>query len=69
MTTITIEESAHRKLKKLKEKEGANSFNELINNITDERLDIPSSEEMFGSMSIEDKEDIRDHDDRADRYD
>jgi predicted CopG family antitoxin len=68
MTTITIDESAHRKLKKLKEKEGAKSFNELVNIITDERLDIPSSEEMFGSMSIKDKEDIRDHDDRADRY-
>lgn len=68
MTTITIDEAAHRKLKRLKEKEGAKSFNELINTITDERLDIPSSEEMFGSMTIEDKEEIRDHDDRVDRY-
>ena len=69
MTTITIDENVHRKLKKLKKREGANSFNELVNDITDEKLDIPSSEEMFGSATIEDKEEIRDRKDRADRYD
>ncbi|QGA81048.1 antitoxin VapB family protein [Candidatus Nanohalobium constans] len=68
MTTVTISEDTHRKLKKLKEKEKISSFDELLDNIAEEKLDIPSSEEMFGSMEIEDKEEIRDHDDRADRY-
>lgn len=69
MTTVTISEDTHRKLKKLKDKESASSFDELLDSIADKELDVPSSEEMFGSMEIKDKENIRDHNDRVDRYD
>jgi predicted CopG family antitoxin len=69
MTTLTISERTHRMVKKLKEREGASSFDELLKKIAEERMGTPSSEEMFGSMEIDDKEDIRDHDDRVDRYD
>jgi len=33
-----------------------------------EKVDVPSTDELFGSAEFEDKEDIRDHDDRTDRY-
>lgn len=69
MTTLTISESTHRMVKKLKKKEEANSFDELLKEIAKERMGTPSSKEMFGSMEIENKEDIRDRNDRADRYD
>lgn len=69
MTTLTISERTHRLVKKVKEKEGASSFDELLEKIAEERLEVPSSEEMFGSMEVEDKEDIRDRNDRVDRYD
>ncbi|MFB6158137.1 MAG: hypothetical protein ABEJ95_00570 [Candidatus Nanohalobium sp.] len=69
MTTVTISESTHRMVKKLKKKEGASSFDELLKEIAKERMGTPSSEEMFGSMEIEDREEIRDRNDRADRYD
>lgn len=69
MTTLTISERTHRLVKKMKEREDANSFDELLEKIAEERLEVPSSEEMFGSMEIENKEHIRDRNDRADRYD
>lgn len=69
MTTLTISERTHRLVKKVKEKEGASSFDELLEKIAEERLEVPSPEEMFGSMKIENKEHIRDRNDRADRYD
>ena len=68
MTTVTISEDTHRKLKKLKNEEGFSSFDELLDKVADERLQIPSSDEMFGSMDVKDKERIRDHSDRTERY-
>ena len=69
MTTVTVSSATHKKLKKLKKKRGTKSFNQLLNEIADEQLDIPDSDEMFGSMEIEASEEVRDHGDRADRYD
>lgn len=69
MTTVTIEESTLRKLKKLKKEKDAGSYDELLNELADEELEIPSADEMFGSMNIGNKEDVREHSDRADRYD
>ena len=69
MTTVTIDEETHKKLKKLKEKQSSKSFNELLNDIAEKELEIPDSDEMFGSMHLKDKERVREHKDRADRYD
>lgn len=69
MTTVTIDEETHKKLKKLKEKQSSKSFNELLNDIAEKELGIPDSDEMFGSMELKDKERVREHKDRADRYD
>ena len=68
MTTVTIDEETHKKLKKLKEKQSSKSFNELLNDIAEKELGIPDSDEMFGSMELKDKERVREHKDRADRY-
>lgn len=69
MTTVTIDDETHKKLKKLKEKQSSKSFNELLNKIAEKELGIPDSEEMFGSMELKDKERVREHKDRSDRYD
>ena len=69
MTTVTIDEETHKKLKKLKEKQSSKSFNDLLNDIAEKELGIPDSDEMFGSMELKDKERVREHKDRADRYD
>lgn len=69
MTTVTIDEKTHRKLKKLKQDRGAGSFDELLNDLAEKELEVPSAEEMFGSMNIEDKEEVRENRDRNDRYD
>lgn len=68
MTTITVSGKTHRKLKQLKQKRDADSFDILLEEIAEEELEIPSKEEMFGSMEIDDKQDIRDRKDRIDRY-
>jgi hypothetical protein len=33
-----------------------------------EEVDVPSTDEMFGSVEFEEKEDIREHNDRIARY-
>lgn len=64
MTTVTIGSDTHRKLKKLKSKKNFSSFDELLREIAEKELEAPNIDEMFGSMEIEDKENIRDSDDR-----
>ena len=64
MTTVTIGSDTHRKLKKLKSKKNFGSFDELLREIAEKELEAPNIDEMFGSMEIEDKENIRDSDDR-----
>jgi len=39
-----------------------------MSNEESKEADVPSADEMFGSVEFEDKEDIRNHDDRIDRY-
>lgn len=68
MTTVTIDDKTHRKLKRLKEERNANSFDELLSQIAQEKLDIPSTEEMFGSAEVKDRQKIRDRNDRINRY-
>lgn len=64
MTTVTIRSDTHRKLKKLKSKKNSGSFDELLREIAEKELEAPNIDEMFGSMDIEDKENIRDSKDR-----
>ncbi|MFO7793346.1 MAG: antitoxin VapB family protein [Candidatus Nanohaloarchaea archaeon] len=64
MTTVTIGSDTHRKLKKLKSKKNFGSFDELLKEIAEKELEAPNIDEMFGSMKIEDKENIRDGNDR-----
>jgi predicted CopG family antitoxin len=64
MTTVTIGSDTHRKLKKLKSKKNFGSFDELLREIAEKELEAPNIDEMFGSMKIEDKENIRDDNDR-----
>lgn len=64
MTTVTIGSDTHRKLKKLKSKKNFSSFDELLREIAEKELEAPNIDEMFGSMKIEDKENIRDDNDR-----
>lgn len=68
MTTVTVSKRTHRLLKQLKEKKGSSSFDEMFEEIAREKLEIPSAEEMFGSAEVEDKTEIRDREDRIDRY-
>lgn len=68
MTTVTITDETHRKLERLKEERDAKSFDQLLNDLADEELEIPSTEEMFGSMKVKDKDKVRDRNDRIDRY-
>lgn len=68
MTTVTISEDTHRKLKNLKEKLSAGSFDSMLEEIADEKLDLPSTEEMFGSAEIKNRDEIRERNDRIDRY-
>lgn len=68
MTTVTISEDTHRKLKNLKEKLSASSFDGMLEEIADEKLDLPSTEEMFGSAEIKNRDEIRERNDRIDRY-
>lgn len=69
MTTVTIDDETHEKSKKLKEKQGSKSFNQLLNDIAEKELEITDSEEMFGSMEVKDSVKVREHRDRAERYD
>jgi len=69
MTTVTIKNDTHRKLKNLKKKKGFRSFDEMLNHIAEEELNVPDIDEMFGSMTIEDRDKLREHKDRSDRYD
>ncbi|PSG98708.1 MAG: hypothetical protein BRC29_01110 [Nanohaloarchaea archaeon SW_7_43_1] len=68
MTTVSISEETHRKLKRLKEKSSENSFDDILEKIADENLDTPSTDEMFGTAEIRDKEAIRERKGRIDRY-
>ncbi|MFB6180558.1 MAG: hypothetical protein ABEJ93_01645 [Candidatus Nanohalobium sp.] len=67
MTTVTISSETHRKLKRLKKEKGTDSFDRLLDELAEEELEVPSVDEMFGSGKVGDKE-IRDRDDRIDRY-
>lgn len=69
MTTVTIDDETHEKLERLKEKRGSKSFNQLLDDIAEKELDIPESEEMFGSMNLKNSEKVRQHKDRAERND
>jgi len=68
MTTVTISDDTHRKLKKLKEERKAESFDILLKELAEEKLEIPDTEEMFGSLAGISKGEIRDHENRTDRY-
>jgi predicted CopG family antitoxin len=68
MTTVTVSRETHRKLKQLKERENAGSFNELLDKIAEERMETPSTDEMFDSMELKDRDEVRDRNDRMDRY-
>ncbi|MFB6245834.1 MAG: hypothetical protein ABEJ03_05820 [Candidatus Nanohaloarchaea archaeon] len=68
MTTVTISDKTHRKLKMLKEEREADSFDSLLNEIAEEELDIPSTDEMFGAMEGIKKGEIREHRDRTERW-
>jgi predicted CopG family antitoxin len=67
MTTVTITDETHRKLKKLKKKKKVQSFNKLLEEIADEKLQSPES--MFGKIKGLKEGEIREHKDRTDRYD
>lgn len=67
MTTVTISEDTHRKLKKLKDKQKINSFDELLDNIAEKELSTPES--LFGEVKGMKEGEVREHDDRVDRYD
>jgi predicted CopG family antitoxin len=67
MTTVTITDETHRKLKKLKKKKDIQSFDQLLDEIADEKLQAPES--MFGEVKGLKEGEIREHKDRADRYD
>lgn len=66
MTTVTISDDTHRKLKKLKEERDADSFDSLLREIAEEELEVPES--MFGALKGIKEGEIRDHNDRIDRY-
>ncbi|MFB6294534.1 MAG: hypothetical protein ABEI97_02130 [Candidatus Nanohaloarchaea archaeon] len=48
-TTITVDRTTHAKLAKLKEAEGAETFDELLAGIADRELAVPES--LFGAAS------------------
>ena len=62
MTTITVGSMTHRFLKKLKEKRGAKTFDELLGDIAEEQLEVPDS--LFGTAPGIEDEFEREHEDR-----
>jgi len=65
MTTVTIDGSTHRKLKKLKERAGAGSFDELLRTMAEKELEVPES--LFGEVEGLSEGETREHRDRNDR--
>ena len=66
VTTVSVSDETHRKMKKVKEKERFRSFDELLENMMDKELDLPDS--LMGEAELDgSKEDIRDRNDRTDR--
>lgn len=68
-TTLTVSSETHRKLEMLKNEKDADSFDELLEEVAEKELELPSTEEMFGSVKGMKKGEIRDHEDRTERYD
>ena len=66
VTTVSVSEDTHRKMRKVKEKKGSGSFDELLEDIMEEELDLPDS--LMGEAEfVGSKDDLRDRNDRADR--
>ena len=68
VTTVTVDEETHRKLKNLKDEMKAFSLDEVVDRLIEKELEVPSTEEMFGSTEIKEMDKVRDRNDRADRY-
>jgi len=68
VTTVSLDEKTHRKLKNLKSEMEASSLDEVVDRLTEKELEVPSTEEMFGSAELKDTDKVRDINDRADRY-
>lgn len=66
VTTVSVSEDTHRKMMKVKEEKGSSSFDELLEEVMDEELDLPDS--LMGEAEFTgSKDDLRDRSDRADR--
>jgi len=66
VTTVSVSEDTHRKLMRVKERKGASSFDEVLEDIMDEELDLPES--LMGEAEFAgSKDDLKDRKDRADR--
>ena len=61
-TTITVKKTTREKLEKLKNKRGAESFDQLLGEIADEELGVPKS--LFGKVKGIKKNFEREHEDR-----
>lgn len=64
-TTVSVSEETHRKMKNVKEKLSAESFDQLLNELMEQELDLPDS--LMGEAEV-DSDDFRDHNDRTERY-
>ncbi|KXA89116.1 hypothetical protein AKJ61_03530 [candidate division MSBL1 archaeon SCGC-AAA259B11] len=62
-TTITVKETTREKLEKLKEREKATSFDQLLRKIADEKLEIHDS--LFGKAKGMRKNFEREHEERV----
>ena len=61
-TTITVKETTREKLKKLKKKRKAESFDQLLDEISGEELETPKS--LFGKVKGIQENFEREHEDR-----
>lgn len=64
-TTVSVSEETHRKMKNVKEKLSAESFDQLLNELMEKELDLPDT--LMGEAEVE-AEEVREHEDRTDRY-
>ena len=61
-TTITVREITRKKLKKLKERRGAKSFDQILSEMADRELGIPDS--LFGKAKGLSSNFEREHEER-----
>lgn len=64
-TTVSVSEETHRKMKNVKEKLSAESFDQLLNELMEKELDLPDT--LMGEAEV-DSDEVREHSDRTDRY-